>query len=882
MRRLFRLSLTRRAVERDVDTELEFHLRSRIEELVARGASPESARRRALGEFGDLPAARAELSAIDHARAARERRADWRDALGQDVRFAARSLGRQPGFLAVALTTLALGIGANVAIFSVVNAVMLRPLPYAEPDRLVRVWPTATVPPAVFEMVREQSRSFDGIAGYSRSRDVNLTGNGEPLRLAASITTGALFNVLGARAMLGRTFTVNDERPGRDPIVVLSHALWRERFHADPNIVGRQVTIDGVTRTVVGVMPADFRFPAPQVRLWMPQTIDPTKPASYWWDFSLGVVARLRPGITPAQARSDVAPIIRRAPAAFPWRMPDAWARDVDVVPLRQSVIGTARTTLLVLWGAVGLVLLIACVNVANLLLVRAASRAQEIAVRTALGAGRGRVVRQFLTESLLLGGLGGVAGLALAAGGLRVLVALLPPGTPRAAEIGIDGYVLAFTLMLALITGAAFGIAPAVRASQSSVRSALSGGTRSVGETWAKRRLSEILVVGQIALGVILVAGAGLLIKSFWRLEQVDPGFRTEHVVAIDVALPSFPDDTVHRARTFYAAVRERIRALPHVQAAALASTLPFGGELGSGFAASTEDHPIRPGEAASIIRDNAVSPDYLRVMGIPLVTGRELTDADREGTPLVGIIDREAAREFWSGEDPIGKRIKFVAGKDWITVVGVAGNVTRDSLNSTPQPSIYLPALQTSFNDRLGTMHIVVRTDLEASAIAPSLRAAVAAVNPNVPVGAVQSLDDLVSASAARPRFTMFLLATFAALALLLGAVGIYGVIAYTVTRRTREIGVRMALGAKAGDVLGMVLREGGRLAALGVGIGIIGALAASRLLAGFLYGVTPSDPTVFISVSLLLGAAALLASLIPALRAARVDPLVALRSE
>ena len=885
IRKLLQRPAGARAVEREVDAELAFHVETRIDVLVSRGLTREAADQQARREFGDLRAARAELAAIDRGRLGRERRADWRDGLIQDVRFALRALARRPSFLAITSLTLALGIGANAAMFSVVDAALLKPLPYADPDRLVSVWPTGAMMPGIFVQVRDGTRTMDPIAGYSGGSAVSMSGAFEPARVVQAEATSRFFDVLGVRAALGRTFRGGEDQPGRDRIAVLGNALWQQQFGSDPGILGRSVVVDGISRTVVGVMPHDFHFPSPNIDFWVPVSLDPS-PANigrYWGTSHLNVIGRLRPGVTAQLAEQEAAVLIDRSRASFPWRMSDEWGTGVTVVPLERKVVGDVGPMLLVLFGSVAVVLLIACVNVANLLLSRATAREREIAIRASLGAGRGRIVRQLLTESVILALAGGTVGLVVAAGGVRALLLLMPPGMPRVTEVAIDARVLAFAMATALLTGIAFGLAPALRASRPTLQGTL-GATRNAGGTLARRRLSEGLVVAQIALGVVLVAGAGLLIKSFWRLHQVELGFRADEVVAADVPIPSFPSDTTPRARAFFDAVLEEVRAIPGVQAAAVASVLPFGGagSMQSSFATEIEASPTPPGGSAPMLVRTVVSPDYFRVMGIPLLRGRALSDADREGGPAVALVDELTARRLWPNADPIGQRFRAVWMKPWITVVGVVGTVKRDSLSSAGEVGVYLPATHAAGFWFPTQMSLVMRTTAPMSALAPRIRSAVARVDRTVPVTSPRLVRTLVASSAARTRFTVVLLATFAVVALSLGAVGIYGVVAYAVSRRTREIGVRMALGARAGDVLGMVLREGGVLAGAGVALGIAGALATSRLLAGFLFGVTPNDPAVFVAVPALLGLVALGACAIPARRASRVDPVVALRSD
>ena len=873
------LRFWRADVDADVDDELRFHFESRVEELVARGLTPDAARARAVDEFGDPAVVRDRLRAIDHRIEQSRRRGEWRDGLRQDVRFALRAMRRNPSFTSVAVVTLALGIGANAAIFGVVNATLIRPLPFTEPDRLVRVWPDATAMPAgVLAGIRERARTLAGLAGFSRGFDVTLTGAGTPRRLTAVRVTDNLFDVLGVPAAVGRTLLAGENVAGADRVAVISHGLWTQQFGAGADVIGRRIVVDGISREIVGVMPPRVRFPTPEARLWIPSALDPRDVGAYWGSGHLAAVGRMRAGVSFEQARADLVPAIRSTRTLFPWRMPDTWGEGGDVVLLRDSLVGGTRSTLLILLGAVGLLLLVSCVNVANLLLARAAARGREIAIRGALGAGRGRLIRQFLTESLLLALAGAGAGLLLARWTLGALVALLPPEVPRVADFGIDTTVLLFASALAVGTGLLFGLAPAARASRPDLRSALVEGRRFRGASGHGGNLPRTLVVAQVALAVVLVAGAALLIKSAWRLHAVDPGFRTEHAVAAEIPIPSFAGDSVARARDFYDAVVARAESLRGVTAAAVTSHLPFSGRIASS-AVDVEVHPTAPGAEAPMIEMVSVTADYLRAMGIPLIGGRPLTEADRETTPWVAVIDETAARRFWPAENPIGKRFKYVWQSEWITVVGVAGSVRRDSLSGPPYPTAYRPLRQ---GLAPSVAHLVVRADLEAPALGARLRGAVADVDASVPVTDVRPLRTIVSESSARARFTMLLLSGFAALALVLGAVGIYGVIAYSVTRRTREIGVRMALGADGSAVRRMVLREGGSLAALGVVLGLAGALGASRLLAGLLYGVTPSDPQVFALVPLILGAVALVATWVPAHRAAQVDPLVAIRAE
>jgi predicted permease len=878
------LRFWRHDVDADIDDELHFHLEERVEELVRGGMPGDEARAIALAEFGSVTAVRARLHSIDERLSRRRRRGAWRDELVLDLRFALRGLRRQPVFAAIVVATLALGIGANSAIFSVVDAVLLKPLPYRDPSRLVRVWSTYPPPKAIFVQMREHTRSFTGLAGYGLERDVSLLrpcasddATCAPARVTAVDVSANLFSLLGAGAALGRTLRDGEDRPGADGVVVLGHALWQQAFGGDPDVVGTRVSIDGIPRTVIGVMPNGFALPTARTQLWLPATINASNGVEYWYESNLRMIGRLRPEVTLAQATADLRAAADRARPTFPLRMPDSWGRDAAVIPLDRDDTASAIPMLTVLLGSVLAVLLVACANVANLVMVRGAAREREVAIRGALGAGRGRVVRQMLTESVVLAVLGAVAGLAVAYAALHAFLALVPAQLPRVEEIGIDGRVLAFTLGLSLATSFVFGLIPAIRASRPDLRSTLATGASRTATP--HRRLSEALVVAQIALAVLLLAGAGLLLKSLWLLREVDPGFRADQVLAVDVPLPSFPRDSITRGREFYESVLARMQALPTVRAAAVATAIPFGG-MSNRAAIDVEEHPTRPGVLGPIPKFAAITPDYPRTMGIPLLAGRAFTDADRDGSPPVALVDQAAARALWPNEDPIGKRLRFIWLKDWVTVVGVIGNVRRDSLTAVPEPSLYAPLRQNSVSTRAFVLLRVAGDAHVDAGLTNAVRDAVASVNATVPLGTMRELRRLVDDSAAAPRFTSLLLAIFAAAALLLGALGIYGVVAYSVARRTREIGVRMALGARRADVLGMVLGEGARLAGFGLFVGFLAAFAAGRLVAGLLFGVRPSDPLVLMSVSILLGLVAVAATLVPAFRASRVDPVVTMR--
>ena len=879
VRRLFRLGLRRPASAGiEIDEEIRFHLEARIEQLVSRGLSLEQAQLEAGRRFGPMADARARLKRSAEHREHRLRFREVAETVVQDARIALRGLKRSPAFIIVAVLCLAFGIGANAAIYSVINAVLVRPLPFVTPTQLVRIWQAGAVPPGIYEILRTDGRSYSGLAGWIDARKVSVTdGSGRPERYIASDVTANAFNVLGVGAALGRTFLPGDNLSGRTGVVLLSDAVWRQQFGASRTVLGRSITIDGIAHTIVGVMPRDFRFPSADVQLWTPAAFLPASP-SYWWGMPLRLVARLEPGRSAAQATAEMAPLLARARGAFPMRMPNDWGKNVDVVSLRESIVGRARPTLLLLFAAVGLVLMVACVNVATLYVDRATRREREIAVRVALGAGRRRVIAQLLTESLIVAALGAVAGFLLAMISVRILVVMLPVGTPRAEEIAVDGHVLAFTLSIAVLCGLIFGLLPAVHATKLDVQTSLRRDGRS-GDSPRGSLVARMLAVSQVALAVIIVTAAGLLLKSLWRLRQVDLGFDAEHVLVASVPLPSFDRDTASRGPAFYDAVVTQARAIPGVRLAAATSGVPFGATEYPA-AMEVEAHPTPPGGAPAFPIRTTVTPEYFRALAIPLLRGRAFTEADRSGALAVAVVDVSAAKALWPHEDAVGQRIRYVWDKSWVTVVGVVGDVRRDSLSGAPQPSIYLPMSQSFAQE----MVVVVRADADADItnISRALRHAVAEENPSVPVGDLRSVDGFVAASAAGPRFAATLLAIFASIALLLGATGIYGVMTAAVSRRTREIGVRMALGATSRGILRAVLKESAGIAAMGVAIGIVGAIAVGEFLRGMLFGVGATDAGVLASVSAILGVVAMIATLVPARRASRVDPLSAIRAE
>ena len=871
--------IARQRLYRELSEEIRAHLEEKIEELVATGMSRDAAMHAARREFGNV-------TLIEE-----DAREAWRwpslENLWMDVRYGLRMLRKSPGFTATALLTLALGIGANTAIFSVVNGVLLVSLPYAKPEQLVSV--TGTYPRGAFVAMRDQVRTMD-VAAYAEGHEFNLTGRGEPVRLAGTLVSAELLAILGARPELGRTFAHREDIPGQDNHVVLSHALWEQRFGSDPTIVGRSIELEGVSREVVGVMPANFRFPSPKTQLWIPLHNDPRNIHEYWAGILAGdfmpVIGRLRPGCALAQARAEVRTFQSHVGALFPWPMPTSWNADISAVPLQTGIVGDVRARLLMLLGAVALVLLIACTNVANLTLSRAAAREKEIGVRAAMGAGRNRIVGQLLTESVLLASLGGALGLLLAKEDLRWLKALLPADTPRLAEVQIDWRVLAFTAALAILTGLLFGLAPALHTSRAALTESLKAGGRGAALS-VSQRLRSGLVVAEVAFAVLLVIAAGLLIRSFWTLSHVNPGFRPERLLTARITPQQSFCNEPSRCIAFYRNVLEQVKAFPGVSGAALVNTLPLGGRV-SKRSLELEGHVVPNGDPAPLFWLDIATPDYFRVMGIPVLAGRGFADADTTGTPVI-VVTAETARRFWPNQSAVGKHIRLLDDQDWRTIIGVIPDVRAyDLQRNTPSwinGTAYVPYNSSAtLEDRRipAEMTIAIRTASDDSQIETQLRASVAAANPDVPISEVRSMGAVVSEAAATPASTTFLFVTFAGVALVLGMIGIYGVLSFLVARRTRELGIRVALGAQRGDLLWLVMKEGAKFCLAGITFGLAGAFLLTRLMASELYGVSPLDPITYVAVSLVMAGVTLLACYVPTRRAMRVDPVVALRYE
>jgi predicted permease len=867
--------LLRRRLYGDLSEEIREHLEEKIEELVAGGMSRKEATAEARRQFGNVGIAEEESREV------------WQwpslESFLADVRFGARTLRKSPVFTLIAVLTLALGIGANTAIFSLVNGILLVPLPYPHADQLVSI--TGTYPRGGLVAMREQVRTMD-VAGYAEGHDFNMTGQGEPLRLTGTVVSAELFSILGTQAELGRVFERGEDKPGQDSYVILSHAIWQQRFGSDASVIGRSIELDGVGRQVVGVMPPGFRFPSTSTQIWVPLHNDPRSAVDYWASDYMPVIGRLRPGATTQQAWAEIQIFQSHVGALFPWQMPANWNADVTVVPLQNGMVADIRVRLLLLLAAVGLVLLIACTNVANLTLSRAATREKEVGIRAAMGAGRKRIIRQLLTESVLLASIGALLGLALAFEGLSLLKSLLPADTPRLMDVHMDWRVLAFTGGLAVLTGLVVGVAPALQIS----RGALVDSLKSAGRGTAvavSQRLRSGLVVGEIGLAVLLVIAAGLMIRSFWALSHVDPGFRSEHILTARITPnQSFCSDEM-RCVAFYRNVLEQVQAYPGVSGAALVNTLPLGGRV-TKRSLEVENFVDPAGNIAPLFWLNMVTPDYFRVMGISILSGRGFTDADVSGAP-VALVTAETARRYWPNQNAVGKHIRLVDQKDWRTIVGVISDVRAyDLQRNTPkwiEGTAYVPYNPTAtLEDKRmpSEMTIAVRTASDDLQIATQLRETVAALNHEVPISEVRAMGAVVSEAVSAPASTTSLFIAFAAVALLLGIIGVYGVLSFLVAQRTREIGLRIALGAQRGDVLYLIMKEGAKFSLAGIAVGLISALLVTRLMSSELYGVSPLDPLTYVGVAVVMAAVTLLACYIPTRRAMRVDPMVALRYE
>jgi putative ABC transport system permease protein len=812
--------------------------------------------------------------------------------LFQDVRYALRQLRKSPGFTAVAVITLALGIGANTSIFSVVNGVLLRPLAFKDPARLVRVWhvpPPKSFPGMTFFAVsaanyrdwESQNHVFDSMAIIAY-HGFTMTGGDKPEQVAACAASAGFFSTLGVPPMLGRVFSPDEDQVGHSHVVVLSHRMWQEHFGSDADIVGHNINLDGEAYLVAGVMPANFRFPD-FAQMWTPMAWT-DKERAVRGEHHYMVIARLKPGVELQQAKAEMNTISDRLQQQYP---DDDKGWGATVLPLHDDLVSDVRTPLLVLLGAVAFVLLIACVNVANLALAKTFSRQKEIAIRTALGASWPRVLRQLLTETVLLALAGGALGLSCAHFGIRLIVAFLGDKLPTSTEISLDSQVLAFTAVISIVSGIVAGVLPAVRLARGDVNQVLKQGLGRTDADSGGHRTRSVLVVSEIALSLMLLVGAGLMIRSFQKLQGVNPGFDARNVLTMNAMVSRAKFSSPLQQINFFEGALKRIRSLPGVESAGVIDDLPLDNG-GSHQPIAIEGRPVVPMSEEPEVDVRLISPGYISALRVPILRGRDLADTDVAGRPNVILISESMARQFWPGEDSIGKRLTLTFFPDAVReVVGVVGDVKLDSLDQTrPNAALYFPLEQVSASSNGGwnsfPMTLVVRSASASAGMVPAVTNAVHDVDPDMPLRDIFTMDDLVANSLSQPRFNMLLLGAFAGLALLLAAVGIYSVLSYSVKRSVREIGIRLALGARLGDELRRVVLEGMKPTLLGVAIGTAGALLMGRVLSSLVFEVRPTDPITFVAVTLLLAVIALLASIIPAYRATRVDPMVALRYE
>lgn len=805
--------------------------------------------------------------------------------LFQDLRYSIRILLGKPGFTAVAVIALALGIGANTAIFSVVNAILLRPLAYDEPERLVWIWEHNLASDVQREPIsypnfsdyREQNQIFENAGAFTRWQPILTTGGGAE-RILANQVSASLFSTLRVEAVEGRTFLPEEDQPGKNRVAILSYGLWQRRFGSDKKIVGETITLNSIPFTVVGVMPEQYRHPDPDARkpieLFVPLGMN-ANTAHRRLDM-LNVIARLKPSISIDQARTGMEIVSARLDQQYP-ETNAGWG--VTIIPLHERFVGDVRPAMLFLLGAVAFLLLIACANVANLLLVRAISRQKEIAIRKALGASRRRLIRLFLTESVVLALIGGVLGSLLALWGINILIALSPGNIPRIGEARLDMLALGFTLAVSLLTGIIFGLAPAIEASNPDLIESLKEGSKNASQGSGNGRIRSLLMISEVSMTLILIICAGLMIKSFLRLQQVNAGFNPERVLTTELALPRLKYREPHQALSFYNEVIRRVESLPGAQAVATVSAVP----LGTGISILNLEIEGRPQLSADHVigaESQVVSPSYFRAMGIPLLKGRLFADQDTEDAPGVIVINEEMSERYWPNEEAIGKRISLVDAKTgpWLTVIGVVGNVHQITLDSKPYPQMYEAYAQ---NPDWGAA-LVVRTDSDPINMIPALRAQVASVDTDQPLYNVRTMEQVLSESISRQRFNTLLIGIFTSVALVLAAVGIYGVISYSVSHRSHEIGIRMALGAQRADILKMIIEYGLKLALIGAGIGLAAAFVLTRVMTSLLYGVSAIDPFTFAIGTIILIGVALLSCYVPARRATKVEPMIALRYE
>jgi predicted permease len=805
------------------------------------------------------------------------------ERLLQDLRYALRIFVRTPIFTGIAVVSLALGIGGNTAMFSLVNTLLIKPLPYFEPERLVRV--TGVYPRAAIRFFQQKSRTMD-VAAFSTGSELNLTGQGITMRVVGSGTSANFLDVLGASPAKGRGFEEGEDLPGRDGVVIISDSLWKSSFGRDPDIIGRVITLSGVNREVIGVMPNGFSYPSATVQLWMPMRLDPSNFLGYWSEGFVPLIARLHAGATIASAQSEVPSLVGQFRKTFPYPMARDWNADSTVIPLQRDIVGDIRSKLIILLTSVAIVLLIACTNVASLLLSRATARRKEIAVRAALGAGRLRIIRQLLTESVALALVGAVLGIVLGMSALSIFKSLLPSGTPGLAEAAVDWHVAAAVTVLALFTGLAFGLSPALNASQIDLTETIkTGSQQSTGSFWSRLRSS--LIAGEVALTLVLVVSAGLLLKSLYELSNIHPGFNPAHVIAVRIS----PDQSFCSQRPACIALYERLvqraRNFSGVASAAVSNSVPLQEELPT-IPVDVEDHPKTVDHPAPMLWFGAVSADYLSTMRIPLMAGRDFTSADAANADRVVLISASTAKHFWPKENAIGKHLKTADEQQWRRVVGVVGDVKQYTLTSGlpawVQGAVYMPYAQSALEDGQipAAMTLLVKANFETPQLEREIQRIAKDQAPNVPVSGVQRLEDVVYGSISGFRSIMRVFLTFAGAAMLLAAIGIYGLISYWVSQRTYEIGLRVAIGATRQRIVSMILAQGIRVSFYGIVSGILAALLMTRFLSSLLYGVAATDIPTFAAVTMLVLLVAVIATAFPAWRATRIDPVKSLRVE
>lgn len=872
---------SRRHIYDDLSEEIRQHLEEKIEYLISEGMPAEEAEHQARREFGnvDLIVERG--------------REPWQwltlTALWSDVKFGFRQIVRYRTFTIMAVFTLALGIGANTAIFTLIDSIMLRPLPFAHQDRLTSISAgDALFPKGWIQALQQHSQSFVSLSGYGPNAEANIASNDTAERVFGTTASANIFDTLGIHPVLGRFFSQENAITGQDLVVVLSYGYWQQRFAGSPQVIGQSIRIDGVSRTIIGVMPAGIHFPYAETRFIIPISFKGGDSFDPWvGPYELRAIGRLKSGVSPAQAQAELRKLHPELLRLFPWRMPDIWVSETTVVPLLNSVVGDTRPRLLLLFGAVGLILLIACANVANLMLARAASREREMAIRSALGASAGRIIRQLLVESALLGILSGVVGLSASAFSLSAFTKLLPADTPRIADIALRWNVFLFALLLSILTGILFGLIPALKMASPYIQQSLRSASLSIAGKDSQFKLSRVLVIGQIGLSVVVITAAGLMLHSLYNLSQVDPGFRTSHIVTAEVSLDAVACRQKGHCLAFFQQLTEQAHNIAGVEDAALVNTLPMtGNDLQ--FAYDAEGHPREARQGARLAAGRVVSTDYFQILGLHLLRGRLLTDSDQSGTSRAVVINQRMAQALWPNQNPLGKHIINVGDEKTPAVfdpeaasivVGVVSNTHHESLASSYDEELYLP--MTAKNQQ-PQMSLLLRSNAGVEQISAELRRTVSQIDPFAPVTHVRTFDQVVAASASTSRSLTLLLLGFGILAVGVGGAGVYSLMAYIVSWRTREIGVRIALGASRWQIVCMVIRQGLVWAATGSVAGLFAAIASASILRRFLFEVSPFDPITFYAVPSLMLLLALIAAWLPARRAASINPVEALRME